>query len=73
VRALTPQMFRFGVLERALREAAERGTTATDESQAVELLGLKPKLVEGSPDNLKITTPPDIAQAQRILASRISS
>lgn len=72
-RALTPQMFRFGVLERALREAAERGTTATDESQAVELLGLKPKLVEGSPDNLKITTPPDMAQAQRILASRISS
>jgi 2-C-methyl-D-erythritol 4-phosphate cytidylyltransferase len=69
-RALTPQMFRFGVLERALGTAAERGIAVTDEAQAVEMLGLRAKLVEGSSDNLKITTPLDLARAARILAAR---
>ncbi len=69
-RALTPQMFRFAVLDRALRTAAERHIVVTDEAQAVEMLGLKPKLIEGSSDNVKITTPPDFAHAQRVLSSR---
>lgn len=64
--ALTPQMFRYGVLERALDQA--RGTT--DEAQAVEALGLAPKLVRGSVENLKITVPEDVARAERILSSR---
>jgi 2-C-methyl-D-erythritol 4-phosphate cytidylyltransferase len=72
-RALTPQMFRFGVLERALRTAAERSVSVTDEAQAVELLGLAPKLVPGSADNLKVTTPPDLECAAQILASRRAS
>lgn len=69
-RAMTPQMFRFGVLERALRTAAERGLAVTDEAQAVEMLGLRAKLVEGSSDNLKITMPPDLERAAHILAAR---
>lgn len=69
-RALTPQMFRYSILERALRTAAERGIAVTDEAQAVELLGLRAKLVEGDADNLKITTPPDLERAARILAAR---
>lgn len=69
-RALTPQMFRYGVLERALSAAAEQGIAVTDEAQAVELLGLRAKLVEGDADNLKITTPPDLERAARILAAR---
>ncbi len=64
--ALTPQMFRHGVLQRALEQA--RGTT--DEAQAVEALGLKPTLVRGSLDNLKITVPEDLARAESILAAR---
>lgn len=64
--ALTPQMFRFGILERALAQAS--GTT--DEAQAVEALGAKPKLVRGSLDNLKITLPEDLARAERILRAR---
>lgn len=69
-RALTPQMFRYGVLDRALNAAVERGATVTDEAQAVELLGLRAKLVEGDADNLKITMPPDLERAARILAAR---
>jgi 2-C-methyl-D-erythritol 4-phosphate cytidylyltransferase len=66
-RALTPQMFRYGVLDRALREAGDAGATPTDEAQAVEALGLQPRLVRGDPDNIKITLPEDIERATRLL------
>lgn len=69
-RALTPQMFRYEVLERALSQAAGQGMNVTDEAQAVELLGLQPRLVAGSADNLKITVPEDLRRAQQILAMR---
>jgi len=69
-RALTPQMFRYGILNNALAEAQRRGVTVTDEAQAVELLGLRPKLVPGSADNIKITVPGDLQRAQHILATR---
>jgi len=69
-RALTPQMFRYGVLSRALSAAAQRGVAVTDEAQAVELLGLRPRLVAGSADNVKITVPEDLERALRVLAER---
>jgi len=69
-RALTPQMFRFGVLTRALALCRDRGRTVTDEAAAIELLGLKPKLVRGHADNVKITHPEDAALAAAILRGR---
>jgi 2-C-methyl-D-erythritol 4-phosphate cytidylyltransferase len=65
--AQTPQMFRAGVLLQALRQA--RGAV-TDEASAVEQLGLKPRLVQGSRDNLKVTWPEDLALAEAILKRR---
>jgi 2-C-methyl-D-erythritol 4-phosphate cytidylyltransferase len=62
-RALTPQMFRYGMLKNAL-EAAEGNFAITDEASALEMLGLRPKIVEGRPDNIKITRPEDLALAQ---------
>ena len=67
-RALTPQLFRRGGLTRALAAAARDGVRATDEAMAVERLGLKPRLVEGREDNLKVTTPADLALAEFILS-----
>ncbi len=67
-RALTPQAFRRGSLMRALESAARDGATVTDEASAFERLGLKPRLVEGSEDNLKITTPADLRIAESLLA-----
>lgn len=58
--AQTPQMFRYALLRRALEQVAD----VTDEASAVEALGHKPKLVEGSPRNFKITLPHDIALAE---------
>ncbi|MFT3822042.1 MAG: 2-C-methyl-D-erythritol 4-phosphate cytidylyltransferase [Rubrivivax sp.] len=65
--AQTPQMFRLGLLQRALAQA---GTGVTDEASAVEALGLWPLLVPGAWENLKITWPADFGLAERLLASR---
>jgi 2-C-methyl-D-erythritol 4-phosphate cytidylyltransferase len=61
--AQTPQMFRHGVLIAALNHAGQ----VTDEASAVEQLGLKPLLVEGSRNNLKVTYPADVAMAEGML------
>lgn len=58
--AQTPQMFRYALL----RHALERATEVTDEASAIEALGLRPKLIEGSPRNFKITLPHDLALAE---------
>ncbi len=62
-RALTPQMFRYGTLRFALEDAARRGLTVTDEASALELQGQRPAIVEGRPDNIKITRPEDLPLA----------
>jgi 2-C-methyl-D-erythritol 4-phosphate cytidylyltransferase len=64
--AQTPQMFRIGLLQRALAQA---GTAVTDESSAVEALGLSPRLVPGAIENFKLTYPADFALAARLLAT----
>jgi 2-C-methyl-D-erythritol 4-phosphate cytidylyltransferase len=62
--AQTPQMFRHGVLLQALGAAGE----VTDEAAAVESIGLAPRLVTGSPRNLKVTFPEEVAVAAALLA-----
>lgn len=61
--AQTPQMFRYALLRRALEQAG----SVTDEASAVEALGLKPLLVEGSARNFKVTLPHDVALAELYL------
>ena len=65
--AQTPQMFRLGLLQRALHAA---GADVTDESSAVEALGLHPRLVPGEIENMKLTWPADFALAARLLETR---
>ncbi len=65
--AQTPQMFRLGLLQGALRQA---GDAVTDEASAVEALGLHPRLVPGDAENLKLTWPADFALAERLLRTR---
>lgn len=66
--AQTPQMFRYAILQHAFRNAD--CARITDEAQAVEALGIKPRLVQGSPANIKVTYPEDVALAEAILAQR---
>ncbi|WP_346796118.1 2-C-methyl-D-erythritol 4-phosphate cytidylyltransferase [Halomonas sp. Bachu 37] len=71
--ALTPQGFRFELLQQALFQAKTRGLQVTDEASAVESQGRRPLLVPGRRDNLKITHPEDLALATAILAAQKSS
>jgi len=68
--AQTPQMFRVKLLTQALDAAESAGRTVTDESSAIEALGLGPKLVAGSAQNFKVTYPEDFALAEAILLNR---
>ena len=65
--ALTPQMFRLGVLQNALFRALARQVTITDEASALEYVGERPRLIEGSASNIKITHQADLALAEFIL------
>lgn len=65
--ALTPQVFRYGVLREALQQARDEGIAVTDESQAIERHGEKPLLVESARDNIKITWPEDLQLAEAFL------
>ena len=67
-RAYTPQAFRLGLLREALDRAEAAGQVVTDDASAVELLGLRPRLVEGHTDNIKITRPEDLPLAAFFLA-----
>ena len=68
--AQTPQMFRLGLLQRALQAAALSGAEVTDEASAIEHLGLSPRLVPGDMENLKVTWPADFELARRLLETR---
>ncbi len=65
--AQTPQMFRFGVLKRALKEAINKGIHITDEAEAIERLGYSIKIVSGSKSNIKITHADDLQLANYYL------
>jgi 2-C-methyl-D-erythritol 4-phosphate cytidylyltransferase len=66
--AQTPQMFRAGLLAQALAQPG--AADVTDESGALERLGLRPRLVTGSRENLKVTFAEDLTIAEAILRRR---
>ena len=69
--AQTPQMFRLQALHDALAAVAGSGFAGiTDEASAMERLGQRPRLVEGSAQNFKVTYPADFALAEAVLRSR---
>jgi 2-C-methyl-D-erythritol 4-phosphate cytidylyltransferase len=60
----TPQVFRFDIIVEAYRRASE---DVTDDASLVERLGYQVRLYPGSYDNIKVTTPDDLALAEAIL------
>jgi len=68
--ALTPQMFTLEMLQQAMTDAIESGYMITDESSAIEYMGLNPLLVEGHEDNIKITRKPDLKLAEMYLRAQ---
>ncbi|MTI48366.1 2-C-methyl-D-erythritol 4-phosphate cytidylyltransferase [Sporosalibacterium faouarense] len=63
----TPQSFDYNLLIKAYNKAKEIGYNATDDSMLVEKLGHNVKMIMGSYDNIKITTPEDLPLGEMIL------
>jgi len=73
-RAQTPQAFRYDLLVDANLEARASGlpaSQATDDSLLVERLGTRVAVIEGSPNNLKITTPEDLILAEKLFEQHL--
>lgn len=68
--AMTPQLFPYRILHKALRHAVDQNMLTTDESAAVELLGHKPLAVRGCRSNIKITTIEDLRIAEMIIGDQ---
>ena len=66
----TPQVFEAGLIRAATQKALEDGELLTDDCGAVERLGKKVTLTEGSRENIKITTPLDLVLGEAILTAR---
>ncbi|MFI3313453.1 MAG: 2-C-methyl-D-erythritol 4-phosphate cytidylyltransferase [Eubacteriales bacterium] len=66
----TPQIFDKDLLAGGLYKAKTEGISITDDCSAVELIGMKVYLTEGSEENIKITTPLDLKLAKLILEGR---
>ncbi|MEE8364888.1 MAG: 2-C-methyl-D-erythritol 4-phosphate cytidylyltransferase [Gammaproteobacteria bacterium] len=67
-RAFTPQLFRANLLHRALEYVLQNELEITDDAAAIEALGMKPKLVPCSAENIKLTHPEDLSLAEQILS-----
>jgi 2-C-methyl-D-erythritol 4-phosphate cytidylyltransferase / 2-C-methyl-D-erythritol 2,4-cyclodiphosphate synthase len=70
--AQTPQMFRVALLVKAIEKALENNADVTDESSAVEALGLSPVLINGSRQNFKITTNEDLVMMRNFKNTSIA-
>ena len=68
--AQTPQVFAVEILREALDKARAQGRVGTDDAQLVEDLGVEVHVVESRDPNPKITTPTDLAWAERWLAEK---
>lgn len=66
-RAQTPQMFRYAELRSALQSALDSGAAVTDEASAMEQAGRHPVMVEGRPENIKLTLPGDLEMAESFM------
>ncbi len=69
-RAQTPQVADKALLFAALQQGLDQKASWTDESMALEHIGKPPVIVEGSAENIKITTPADVQYAEMVLTGR---
>ncbi len=66
----TPQAFKLKVLKKAYKEAYDKKFYGTDDASLVERMGIKVKMIAGSYDNIKITTPEDLIMAKALIKNK---
>jgi 2-C-methyl-D-erythritol 4-phosphate cytidylyltransferase len=69
----TPQLFSFNIIKKAYDRAYEEGFYATDDAALVERVGGNVKIIEGSPFNIKVTTPEDLEMVEYLLGKELAS
>jgi 2-C-methyl-D-erythritol 2,4-cyclodiphosphate synthase len=67
---MTPQIFRYAELKAALTECLAKGVKVTDESSAIEYLGRRPHLLQGSEQNIKVTLAGDLPRVEAYLNNK---
>ncbi|MBN2467928.1 MAG: 2-C-methyl-D-erythritol 4-phosphate cytidylyltransferase [Deltaproteobacteria bacterium] len=67
----TPQGYQYSVIKEALAAATKDRFYGTDDASLVERIGKPVKIVTGSYENLKVTTPEDVVVAEAILRERV--
>lgn len=66
----TPQTFQYDLILEAYNHQQPKDSTATDDAMILEALGHTVKIIHGSYNNIKITTPEDLIVAEEILKTR---
>ena len=69
--AQTPQVFQLPLIRKAHQEAKANKRSVTDDASLVEFMGENVHTIEGSRENIKITTPHDLALAEHYLSLRV--
>ncbi len=69
-RIQTPQVFKADLIKGALTKAMNQGLPLTDDSSAMDVLGVTTYIVEGDEENIKLTKPLDLLLAEAILRDR---
>jgi len=69
-RVQTPQVFAADLIKGALTKAVEEKLVLTDDCSAMDMMGVKTFVVEGEPENIKITTPEDMVYARAVVECR---
>jgi 2-C-methyl-D-erythritol 4-phosphate cytidylyltransferase/2-C-methyl-D-erythritol 2,4-cyclodiphosphate synthase len=66
----TPQAFKFDLLKKAYTAAYSEKYYGTDDASLIERIGAKVKMIDGSYENIKITTPEDLIMAQALMKNK---
>jgi len=66
----TPQAFKFEIFKKAYKKAYDEKFYGTDDASLVERIGVKVKMIAGSYDNIKITTPEDLVMVRALLKNK---
>ena len=69
--AQTPQAYKYPILKKALEKAKKTNLYSTDDSSLVERIGKPVRIVPGSYENIKVTTPDDVIFGETILRRRM--
>jgi 2-C-methyl-D-erythritol 4-phosphate cytidylyltransferase len=71
--AQTPQFAVLDDMRRAHQAGIHDGVDATDDAMLLERIGVEVHMVQGSPENFKVTLPEDRERAEFVIRARVQA